>query len=117
MSMTLDRVFVHLAPDQIRALLVALANRFDDGFTTADAEQFFSRLAASSADDDLLIEPIVAFQGSRLPFAIDAFKGESALVELVFLTPPVLADLVETELRVIGDVSMRRVSTEPGVAR
>jgi hypothetical protein len=115
--MTLDRVFVDLTPDQIRTLLLALANRLDKGFTTADAEQFCSDLLASSADDDLLIEPIVEFQGVELPFAIDAFKSESALVQLVFLTPAVLADLVEAEVRAsLGDVSIRRIPTPPGVA-
>jgi hypothetical protein len=114
---TLDRVFIDLAPEQIRTLLVAIAARLDDGFTAADAEQFCTNLVAAAVDDDLLIEPGVTFRGARLPFAIDAFKGESESVELVFFAPAVLADLVESEVRAtLGDVGVRRVPTKHGLA-
>jgi hypothetical protein len=115
--MTLDRVFVHLQPEQIRTLLLAIAARLDGGFTPVDVEQFCSDLPTQSADDDLLIEPIVVYQGAQLPLVIDAFKHDSPSLELVFMTPAVLADLVEGEVRAsFGDISLRRLPSRPGMA-
>jgi len=109
-SVTLDRVFVRLPPQQIRTLLLAIAARLDDGFTKANVEQFCSELVALSADDDLMIEPIVAYQGAQLPLVIDAFKDASPSLELVFMTPALLADLAESEVRALfGDISVRRI--------
>ena len=107
--MTLDRIFVRLQPEQIRTLLLAIAGRLDDGFTRADAEQFCSDLATLSADDDLLIEPIVTYEGVQLPLVIEAFKDASPSLELVFMTPALLADVAEREVRsLFGDIGVRR---------
>lgn len=108
--MKLDRLFVDLAPEQVRMLLLAVANRLDSGFTATDVEQFCEDLARVEPDDDLLVEPTVRFQGDELPFVVDAFKNETDILEIAFIAPAVLVDLVQEEIRrSFGELKVRRI--------
>jgi hypothetical protein len=108
--MKLDRLFADLVPEQLRMLLLAVASRFDSGFTAIEVERFCLDLAEVEPDDDLLVEPIILFQGEELPFVVDAFKNETDTLEVAFIAPAALADVVEEEIRrSLGGIDVRRI--------
>ena len=92
--MKLDRIFFELPGDQVRRLLVGVARQLEEGFTVEESEQFCANLVTLGDGEDLLIEPIVLFQGHPSPFVVNAFKQGSENYELVFIVPEVLAELV-----------------------
>ena len=71
--MYLDRVFVRVNGEQLRAVLAAIASRLE-GFSADDVDQLCADVAVLEPDDDALIEPLISFQGEVVPFVVDVFK-------------------------------------------
>jgi hypothetical protein len=106
--MLLDRVFVALTDGQLKSLLLEVASHLRGGLTTGEIEQFCAGVAALEPDDDLLIEPSVAFRGEELPFVVDVFKDEHGALEAVFLLAPALTSLVQDEARSLAGAAAVR---------
>jgi hypothetical protein len=111
--MKLDRVFVNLKLEQLRVLLVGVARHLE-GFADADVEEICGKVANLESDDDVLVEPIVRFQGKSMPLVVNVFGSEAEINEVVFIVPASLADLVQAECRRLVDSgAIRRISAEP----
>ena len=110
--MNLDRVFAQVTGDQLKAVLHALVPRLD-GFSVDDADRLCADVAALQADDDVLIEPTISFQGAALPFVVDVFKDADGALEAVFMLPPVLTALVQdAACAVVGAVAVPSIVAE-----
>jgi hypothetical protein len=110
--MNLDRVFVQVAGDQLKAVLLALVPRLD-GLSVDDTDRHCADVAALEADDDVLIEATISFQGTALPFVVDVFKDADGALEAVFMLPPVLTSLVQdAACAVVGAAAVRSVVAE-----
>ena len=110
--MNLDRVFAQVTGDQLNAVLLALVPRLE-GFSADEIGRLCADVAALEADDDVLIEPTISFQGAPLPFVIDVFKDAEGALEVVFMLPPVLTSLVQdTACAVVGAAAVRSIVAE-----
>jgi len=110
--MHLDRVFVRVIGEQLKAVLVAAASQLN-GFSADDIDQLCADVAALEPDDDVLIEPDVSFRGAPSPFIVDVFKDAQGSLEVVFILPPALASVVQEVARsVVGTASVRRIAAE-----
>ena len=56
-------------------------------------------MAIAGPDDDLLIEPMVSYQGRPLPLVLDVFFEEGSPPELAVLAPAPLLTLVVEQIR------------------
>jgi hypothetical protein len=110
--MNLDRVFAQVTGDQLKAVLLMLAPRLE-GFSVDEVDRLCADVAAIEADDDVLIEPTVSFQGAALPFVVDVFKDVDGVLEVVFMLPPVLTSLVQdAACAVVGAAAVRSIVAE-----
>ena len=108
--MELDRVFVQVDGEQLRAVLLAIASQLE-GFTSGDIDRLCEDVSALDFDDDALVEPDVSFQGTATPFVVDVFKDAQGSLEIVFLLSPVLTSLVEVAARsVVGTTAVRSIA-------
>jgi hypothetical protein len=111
--MNLDRVFAQVTGDQLKAVLLTLAPRLE-GFSVDEIGRLCADVVALKADDDVLIEPTISFQGAALPFVVDVFKDVDGALEVVFMLPPVLTSLVQyAACAVVGAAAVRSIVAEP----
>jgi hypothetical protein len=110
--MYLDRVFVRVNGEQLRAVLAAIASKLE-GFSADDVDQLCADVAVLEPDDDALIEPLISFQGDVVPFVVDVFKDAQGSLEAVFLVPRTLTSLVQDVAgSVVGTSAVRSIAAD-----
>jgi len=108
-NMHLERVFVDVNSEQLKAILIAVAARLE-GFSPGDVDQLCADAATLEPDTDVLIEREISFRGDALPFVIDVLKDAAGALEIVFFLPHSLTSLVQDAARaVVGASAVRSI--------
>jgi len=114
----LERLAVRTSLEQVSALLLAVAERLDGGFSRDDVEEFCTGVSRLDVGDDLVAEPAVSFRRTMYAFVIDVSRREGAVFEIAFIAAGVLIDMVEREAREsLEDVRIRRMRVGGSVER
>jgi hypothetical protein len=95
----LERVFVTLPVHHVRRLLHAIVRHLEAGLSRDEVEKFCALLEGEHEWNDLIIEPIVRFEGQELPFIVDVLDEESDMFEIVFTSPPAISQIVLREIQ------------------
>jgi hypothetical protein len=108
-TIQLERLLMDAPLKVLEAVLAGVRAQLGEGLSEAEVADFVARVHRLKADDDLLIEPIVEFRGESVPFVVDAFATESESLEVVFIAPASLVDVVEAEVLKHPRVTSKRL--------
>jgi hypothetical protein len=91
----LDRLFVDLQPDEVRATLVRLADEMETDLTAARVEAFCAELSDEGREDDPLLEAEVAYLDRSVPLVFEYVRDSEVGAELMVLGPPPVVQEVQ----------------------
>jgi hypothetical protein len=94
----LDRLFVALKPDEVRALLLRLADDLATDLTAARVEGFCAELLDDDSEDDPLLETEVQYEDRTVPLVFEYIKDSEAEAELMVLGPPPVVEQVQRQI-------------------
>jgi hypothetical protein len=104
----LHRIFVSLVPARLRLLLVALEARLDGTLARSEIEEFCARAEGLAPGSDILMEPVVSFQGLESPLVVVSFHRPGGTWEVVFMVLEPLVPVVQGEVeRQFGPIPVR----------
>lgn len=110
----LDRLFVALRPDEVRATLVRLAGEMETDLTAARIEAFCAELSDEGWEDDPLLETEVGYEDRSVPLVFEYISESEVGAELMVLGPP---PVVQQVLRLITSLwpntTRRLISATP----
>jgi hypothetical protein len=110
----LDRLFVGLEPDEVRSILVRLADDLDTDLTVARAEAFCAELLDEESEDDPLLEAEVQYEGRTVPLVFEYIRDSEVGAELMVLGPPPVVRQVQQQIASLGgSASLRLIPATP----
>ena len=104
----LDRLLAELTPEQVRSLLLRLADELETDLTAERVEQFHREMTELAVDDDALLEGAVEDEGQTVPLLLEFFKNAAA-DELLVVAPPGIVALVLREIESLVEEPRVRV--------
>lgn len=106
----LDRLFVALKPDEVRALLLRLADDLATDLTAARVEGFCAELLEGDSEDDPLLETEVQYEDLTVPLVFEYIRDSEAGAELMVLGPPPVVQEVQRQITSLcGSASLRLI--------
>jgi len=106
----LDRLFAALGPDEVRSILVRLAEALDTDLTAPRVEAFHAELLDEESWDDPILDAEVQYEGQTVPLVFEYVRDSEAGAELMVLGPPPVVQQVQSEIAsMFGSAGLRLI--------
>lgn len=109
----IDRLFLSVKPDEVRSILVRLADDLDTDLTRKRIEAFCAELPDEGSEDDPLLEAEVIHEGRPVPLVFEYVRDSESGDELMILGPPPVVEQIQQRVSSLhGEGSLRLIPAE-----